>query len=70
MSSVTGPAPVGNTLSSVMISVRAPGKDTGITSAQLESTLQRIAMRLYIRAHCEAPPSATDFGGGVYNILV
>jgi hypothetical protein len=70
MGSVTGPASVGNALSSVMISVRAPGKSEGITHSQLEAALQRIAMRLYLRAHCEAPPSATDFGGGVYNILV
>ena len=70
MSGVTRPSSVGNALSSVMIAVRAPAKNQGIANAQLEAALQRIAMRLYIRAHCEAPPSATDFGGGVYNILV
>lgn len=68
MSSV-GPI-AGSAISSVMIAVRVPTTGGGATNAQLHATLQRIAMQLYSKAHLEAPPSATDFGGGVYNILV
>ena len=69
MSSVSA-VTVGNAISSVMVAVRAPVKTGSISNAQLEATLQRLAMQLYAKAHLEAPPSATDFGGGVYNILI
>ncbi len=68
MSSV-GPI-VGSAISSVMIAVRVPPGSNGAAGAQLQATLQRLAMQLYSKAHLEAPPSATDFGGGTYNILV
>lgn len=54
----------------MMVAVRAQQPSGSVTNVQLEATLHRIAMRLYIKAHVEAPPSAVDFGRGLYNILV
>ncbi len=38
--------------------------------AQLEAAVQRVAAILYMRAHLQVPPSATDVGGGIFNVLV
>lgn len=37
---------------------------------QLEAAVQRLAMILYLRAHFDVPPSVTDVGGGIFNVLV
>jgi hypothetical protein len=55
----------------MMIAVRMPASgEASAANVQLQATLQHIAMRLYSKAHLEVPASATDFGGGLYNILV
>lgn len=61
---------VGSALASVMIAVRRPDKTQSAADMQLQAEIERLAMALYIKAHCDAPPSATDFGGGIYNVLI
>jgi len=68
MSSV-GPI-VGSAISSLMIAVPSPQRSSSVANAQLQATLNRISMQLYFKAHMESPPTATDLGGGLYNILV
>jgi len=54
----------------MMIAVRPPDQSGSAVNAQLETLINRIRMQLYFKAHVEVPPSATDFGGGRYNIVV
>jgi hypothetical protein len=69
MSGLSAPA-IGSAISSVMVAVRPSQTSQGMTDAQLQAVLQRVAMQLYAKAHLESPPTATDWGGGIYNILV
>jgi len=61
---------VGNAISCLMIAVRTSQQSASVADAQLEAAVQRIAEQLYVKAHVDAPPTATDFGRGLYNILV
>lgn len=61
---------VGGGRTSVQMQVQTPQPGGQIADAQLNAALQRLSMLLYIRAHCDVPPSVTDFGGGFFNVLV
>jgi hypothetical protein len=63
-------ASVGASRTSVQIAVPLNPSELKSTDATLEAAIQRVSTMLYLRAHCLAPPSATDMGGGVFNILV
>jgi len=63
-------ASVGGARTSVQIAVPSNPADVKTTDVNLEAAIQRVSTMLYLRSHCLAPPSATDMGGGVFNILV
>jgi hypothetical protein len=64
------PASVGVSRTSIQIAVPINPAEMKSTDANLEAAIQRVSTMLYLRSHCLAPPSATDMGGGVFNILV
>lgn len=62
---------VGEIRSSVQIAIPPPQiAPVSMSDAQLEAAVRRVAMILYLRAHFEVPPSVTDVGGGIFNVLV
>ena len=62
--------PTGGSSTSVQIALPLPQVVHSMNDFQLEAAVQRVAMILYLRAHYDVPPSVTDVGGGIFNVLV
>ena len=69
-SATSGYASVGGAGATVQIALPSPQEMMTFKDAQLEAAVQRVAAILYMRAHLQVPPSATDVGGGIFNVLV
>jgi hypothetical protein len=69
-SATSGYTSVGGVRTSVQISIPPPQTSGNIQDAQLEAAVQRVAKILYMRAHFEVPPTVTELGGGLFNVLV
>lgn len=66
----SGYTAVGPASSSIQISLPPPQEVMTFKDAQLEAAVQRVAQILYMRAHFQVPPSVTDVGGGIFNVIV
>jgi hypothetical protein len=63
-------ASVGAGRTSVQIAVPTNPAPETTSDFMLEAAVRRVATMLYLRAHCDAPPKATDMGGGIFNVVV